>query len=147
MANRHHAPSFVDLEDNEDGPTLSVAAVRLLLGLSRDTTRELMMAGDIRSIQIGRHYKALWRSVRDYCFRIGALPLRSSERGAPCPPQDILSRCGYLTAVGSLSAEAKRIGDLLGPDWLVHRLLQPAHGTAVLVATKHERPGQPPAGV
>lgn len=76
-------PSMLDLEREADGPTLGMGAVADVLGLSQDTVRALLEAQDIRSFRIGRNYKVLWRSLRAYLFRSGALPLRESERRLP----------------------------------------------------------------
>jgi len=73
-------PSLLDLERYEDGPTLRMSAVRAVLGLSPEILREMMEAGDIRAVRHGRNYKVLWRSLRHYLYRTGALPLREGER-------------------------------------------------------------------
>jgi excisionase family DNA binding protein len=83
-AERHRhsttAPSLLDLEQQEDGPTLGISAVSTVLGLSEPTVRELLEHGDIRSVRHGRNWKVLWRSLRVYLYRSGALPLRAEER-------------------------------------------------------------------
>jgi len=83
MHGRHHVrptPSMLDLERDPEGPTLGVGAVAAAIGLSEVTTRELLVAGDIRGFLVGRNYKVLWCSLREYLFRISALPLREAER-------------------------------------------------------------------
>ena len=74
-------PSLLDLEREEDGPTLTMGAVALVLGLSQDMVRSMFLESkDIRSFRIGRNHKILWRSLRAYLFSSGALPLRAAER-------------------------------------------------------------------
>jgi excisionase family DNA binding protein len=72
--------TLADLEDNPDGALQSTSAVCDCLQLSLPTVIELIEAKDLRAVRIGRAYKVVWHSLRDYCFRIGAIPLTPSER-------------------------------------------------------------------
>lgn len=73
-------PSMLDLERYEDGPTLRMMAVKGVTGLGPEVLREMIEAGDLRGVRHGRNYKVLWRSLRHYLYRTGALPLREGER-------------------------------------------------------------------
>ncbi len=73
-------PSLLDLDRYEDGPTLRMMAVVGVTGLGPEVLREMIDAGDLRGVRHGRNYKVLWRSLRSYLLRTGALPLKDGER-------------------------------------------------------------------
>lgn len=74
------ATHLIDLERQEDGPTLKTGDVARLTGLGPFMVRQMIQAGEIRAGRIGKCYKIPWRSLRAYCFRVKLLPLRAEER-------------------------------------------------------------------
>lgn len=69
-----------DFDQREDGPMLNISDICEVLGLGRQTVREMVKAGDIRGAQIGLGWKVPWRSFRVYLRRTRLLPLRAEER-------------------------------------------------------------------
>jgi excisionase family DNA binding protein len=68
-------PTLHDMQHKEDGPTLGTRHAVELIGISGKTVRELIKAGDIRGVYVGRCYKIPWRNLRSYLFKSGVLPL------------------------------------------------------------------------
>lgn len=73
-------PTLMDLDREPDGQMLTTADCAALLGISERMAREMVVAQDIRSVQIGRLRKIPWRSMRAYLRKTGVLPLRAEER-------------------------------------------------------------------
>ena len=72
-------PELIDFE-REDGPTLSTTDVCYLTGLTPNTVREMLVAGEIVGVQLGRNWKIPWRNLRQYLYHAGFLPLPAVKR-------------------------------------------------------------------
>lgn len=73
-------PTLTDFEQLDDGPLLSTLQVSALLSLDPCTVREIIEAGDVRGVRLGRNYRIVWRSVKAYLYKSGVLPLTATER-------------------------------------------------------------------